>query len=71
MKMFMDYSSGGSLCIIFANVFKTKMEQGWLVVYFSYKSHVHVHGIFRKVICLNCIMSIICSIYMYVYIGLV
>ncbi|PFX30455.1 SWI/SNF complex subunit SMARCC2 [Stylophora pistillata] len=29
MKMFMDYSSGGSLCIIFANVFKTKMEQGW------------------------------------------
>lgn len=29
MKMFMDYSSGGSLCVIFANVFKTKMEQGW------------------------------------------
>lgn len=29
MKMFMDYSSGGSLCVILANVFKTKMEQGW------------------------------------------
>ena len=33
MKMFMDYSSGGSLCVIFANVFKTKMEQGWWVLY--------------------------------------
>jgi len=29
MKMFMDYSSGGSLCVILANMFKTKMEQGW------------------------------------------
>lgn len=27
----MDYSSGGSLCVILANVFKTKMEQGWYV----------------------------------------
>ena len=33
MKMFMDYSSGGSLCVIFANVFKTKMEQGWWVLH--------------------------------------
>ncbi|KAJ7365203.1 SWI SNF, matrix associated, actin dependent regulator of chromatin, sub c, member 2 [Desmophyllum pertusum] len=29
MKMFMDFSSGGSLCVILANVVKTKMEQGW------------------------------------------
>ncbi|CAH3168343.1 unnamed protein product [Porites evermanni] len=29
MKLFMDYSSGGSLCVILANVFKTKLEQGW------------------------------------------
>ena len=29
MKMFMDYSCGGSLCVILANMFKTKMEQGW------------------------------------------
>ncbi|XP_068715454.1 SWI/SNF complex subunit SMARCC2-like isoform X1 [Montipora capricornis] len=29
MKMFMDFSSGGSLCVILASVFKTKMEQGW------------------------------------------
>ena len=29
MKLFMDYSSGGSLCVILANVFKTKAEQGW------------------------------------------
>ena len=29
--MFLDYSSGGSLCHILATVFKTKTEQGWLV----------------------------------------
>ncbi|CAB4022278.1 SWI SNF complex subunit SMARCC2-like, partial [Paramuricea clavata] len=29
VKLFLDYSSGGSLCHILATVFKTKTEQGW------------------------------------------